>query len=128
MPVSSAYIASDAALKLIDQVGGKSAITMLGIDRSDMPGAQFIGPYDQPDYSALLLGDCDLAVVPVDIMDAGYAAIRDRLSILDIPVFVDASAKEATELGKLEWIKLYGMLFGCEAQAEKIFAAAETAA
>ena len=38
-----------------------------------------------------------------------------------MPVIVDRSAQEEDDLAKAEWIKVYGALFGCEEEADKIF-------
>ena len=36
-------------------------------------------------------------------------------------MIIDRSAQEEDELAQAEWIKVYGALFGCEEQADKIF-------
>ena len=38
-----------------------------------------------------------------------------------IPVVIDRSADEETELAKYEWIKVYGVLFGCEEEMDELF-------
>ena len=50
--------------------------------------------------------------------------VKDRLEMLGIPLFVDRSADEETEEGRLEWIKIYGVLFNCEAEANAAYEAA----
>ncbi|MCQ2500985.1 MAG: hypothetical protein MJ117_06540, partial [Lachnospiraceae bacterium] len=47
--------------------------------------------------------------------------ITDRMAALNIPMLIDRSADEKTELGKAEWIRLYGILFNCEDEAEKLY-------
>lgn len=47
--------------------------------------------------------------------------IAEELTRLKIPVLVEMSSYEATPLGRLEWIKLYGVLLGKEKQADNFF-------
>ena len=83
-------------------------------------------------YAALLKTSCDLVILPEtfaveeneEIDEATMAMIADvneRLALLGIPAFVDRSADEETEEGRLEWIKVYGMIFGCEAEANALY-------
>ena len=83
-------------------------------------------------YAALLKTSCDLVILPEifaveeneEIDEATMAMIADvneRLALLGIPAFVDRSADEETEAGRLEWIKVYGMILGCEAEANALY-------
>ena len=44
---------------------------------------------------------------------------------LKIPIIECADYMETSALGSAEWIRFYGMLFGCEAKADSIFATVE---
>ncbi|MBQ3575672.1 MAG: hypothetical protein IJA26_08365, partial [Clostridia bacterium] len=90
--------------------------------------------YTAPDYAALLLNACDLVIVPELFAEpdegeqplseetaAAIADVRERLAMLGIPMFVDRSADEETEEAKLEWIKVYGMILGCEEEATALY-------
>lgn len=44
-----------------------------------------------------------------------------------IPTIVLADYMETSALGRAEWMRLFGRLFGCEARADSLFAAVETA-
>ena len=57
-----------------------------------------------------------------------FEELTEKLAMLGIPVFVDRSSEEKTELGKQEWIKVYGVLYGCEEQTNEKFDAAVAAA
>lgn len=57
-----------------------------------------------------------------------FEELTEKLAMLGIPVFVDRSSEEKTELGKQEWIKVYGVLYGCEELTNKKFDAAVAAA
>ena len=45
----------------------------------------------------------------------------ERLATLTIPMLVDRSADEKIDLAKAEWLKVYGVIFGCEDQANELF-------
>lgn len=45
----------------------------------------------------------------------------DRLQTLGIPLLVTSEWQEDNPLAKIEWVKLYGMLFGVEALADSVF-------
>ncbi|WP_434310723.1 hypothetical protein [Hominifimenecus sp. rT4P-3] len=112
----------------------------------------FGGSFELFDYKSLLSSRCDLILLPGDILPreveesekeatakpkTGEAVLTvpeqierwkdgmDRLAILDMPVIVDRSADEKTELARSEWVKVYGVLFGCEKEAEALYAAVE---
>ena len=44
-----------------------------------------------------------------------------KLQQLNIPVVMAADYMEQSPLGRAEWMKLYGMLFGCEQTADSLF-------
>ena len=43
-------------------------------------------------------------------------------ALLDIPLIIDRSADETDTKGQLEWLKLYGILFGKETEADALIA------
>ena len=53
-----------------------------------------------------------------------FEELTEKLAMLGIPVLVDRSSEEKTELGKQEWIKVYGVLYGCEELTNEKFDAA----
>lgn len=57
-----------------------------------------------------------------------FEELTEKLATLGIPVLVDRSSEEKTELGIQEWIKVYGVLYGCEEQTNEKFDAAVAAA
>jgi iron complex transport system substrate-binding protein len=83
---------------------------------------QYIGKYRAPDYEALLEGDIDLAIESTMIYH--NPQIKEEIEEVGIPVLVERSSYEADPLGRLEWIKLYGLLLGKSEEAESFFNAA----
>ena len=47
--------------------------------------------------------------------------VKEQLERLGIPVLVERSSYESNPLGRMEWIKLYGVLTGKEEQAEALY-------
>ncbi len=50
-----------------------------------------------------------------------WEKITEKYALLGIPMIVDRSADEKDELAKAEWIKVYGVIFGCEDQANDLY-------
>jgi iron complex transport system substrate-binding protein len=48
----------------------------------------------------------------------GYGPLEE----IDIPIVECAEYMEASPLGRAEWVRFYGMLFGCEREADSLFA------
>jgi hypothetical protein len=48
----------------------------------------------------------------------------EKYALLEIPVVVDRSQDEKSEIAQMEWLKVYGVLFGCEEKADELFSAA----
>ena len=53
--------------------------------------------------------------------------VKEQLELLGIHVFEDHSSYEESPLGRMEWIKVYGVLTGHESQAEAAYAAQKAA-
>ena len=79
----------------------------------------YVGKYSAPDYETILDEDCELAVENTMIYHS--PEIREQLERLGIPVLVERSSYEPHPLGRVEWIKLYGLLTGTLDQAEAFF-------
>ncbi|MDO4961719.1 MAG: ABC transporter substrate-binding protein [Eubacteriales bacterium] len=79
----------------------------------------FVGKYNAPDIEYILSEGCDLAIENTMIYHS--PEILEELEAVGIPVLVERSSYEKTPLGRLEWIKLYGLLCGEEEKAEELF-------
>lgn len=132
-PARSVYLAASSAMDLIDAAGALDSVKMTstqakdwGIDKIrklvEDGTIQYIGKYRAPDYEALLEGDIDLAIESTMIYH--NPQIKEEIEEVGIPVLVERSSYEADPLGRLEWIKLYGLLLGKSEEAESFFNAA----
>ena len=79
----------------------------------------FAGKYSAPDYELLLNSGCDLAIE--NTMINHNPEVKEKLEELGIPVLVEMSSYENHPLGRLEWIKLFGVLLGKEDEAAGFF-------
>ena len=130
-PHGDIYVASSAAMDLFDAIGALDAVTLTSTDtggwtlsavqdamqRGDLI---FIGKYSAPDYEALTESDCSLAIE--NTMISHSPAVREQIEALGIPVIVERSSYEQHPLGRMEWMKLYGLLLGKAEKAAECFA------
>ena len=132
-PARSVYLAASSAMDLIDAAGALDSVKMTSTEAKDWGidkirklvedgTIQYIGKYRAPDYEALLEGDIDLAIESTMIYH--NPQIKEEIEEVGIPVLVERSSYEADPLGRLEWIKLYGLLLGKSEEAESFFNAA----
>lgn len=148
-PIESAYVSGDTALATLDELGLLDAVKTVGVEQDTTTveavksgladgSMTYAGGADDLQYRELVKSKCDFAVLPADILSGDEMAdtdVKSKLSdaadsfaTLDVPMLVDRSADEETELGKREWIKVYGALFGCTEQTDSLFQKAVDAA
>jgi iron complex transport system substrate-binding protein len=129
-PAHAVYNAASSAMDLIDASGGIGSVVMTstkagdwGIDKIknlvEDETIRYIGKYSAPDYEALLESDVDLAIESTMIYHSPQ--VKEAIEELGIPVLVERSSYENDPLGRLEWIKLYGLLLGKEEEAAEFF-------
>ena len=129
-PLDKTYLVSTSAMDLVRQAGALDHIRFSGLDAKDWhidEAAElmnegkvlYAGKYRAPDYELILAEGCDLAVE--NTMIYHDPEVKEKLEELGIPVIVETSSYENDPLGRLEWIKLYGVLFGNEAQTDEFF-------
>ncbi len=129
-PLDNIYLAASSAMDLFDGLDALDCITMTSTAQKDwsLPHVtqamqqgkiQYIGKYNTPDYETLLAKKCQIAVEST--MITHNPEVKEQLGKLNIPVLVEHSSYEAHPLGRMEWIKLYGLLLGKTDEAEKFF-------
>ena len=80
--------------KITDVGDGLSPVVEKIIDQR--PDALFLSPFEN---------------------SGGYGKLED----IDIPILECAEYMESTPLGRAEWLRFYGLLFGCEQKADSLF-------
>ena len=129
-PIQNIYLTATAAMDLFRALDGLDAIRLSGTKESGwyLPEARqametgdilYAGKYSAPDYELILAQQCGLAVESTMIYH--NPEVKEQLESLGIPVLVDYSSYESDPLGRMEWIKLYGVLLGKEEEAARIF-------
>ena len=129
-PVSSIYVASSSAMDLFLHCGALREVSLTSTAASDwsIPEIQnavsdgsitYVGKYHSPDYETILSKNCGLVLENTMIYHSPET--KEMLESLGIPVIVEWSSYEPHPLGRVEWIKLYGLLTGHEDEAEVFF-------
>ena len=131
-PLTTTYVAASAVMAPLCDLGAVSQIRFSGLReegwyvdeaRTAMKKGSmlFAGKYSEPDYETLLREGCDLALESTMIYRS--PEVIEKLSALGIPVYIDYSSYEPHVLGRLEWIRVYGALFGHEEEAQQWYQA-----
>jgi len=129
-PLDNLYLASSGAMDSFARLDALSAVRFTGtaasdwslaevVDALDAEDMYYVGKYRAPDYELLLSEGCSLALENTMILHS--PATREQLEALGIPVLIERSSYEAHPLGRMEWIKLYALLVGREAEAQAFF-------
>lgn len=129
-PVENIYAAASSALDLFDGIDSLDSVRSTSIKENDWSSEKirtlmkdekilYAGKYSAPDYELLLSENTGLAVESTMIYHS--PDIKEMLENVGITVLVERSSYEAHPLGRLEWIKLYGLLVGKEKEAEAYF-------
>ena len=129
-PLDSIYLVATSAMDLFRALDGIGSIRLSGTDASgwyieeareamEAGDMLYAGKYNAPDYERIYAEGCDLAVESTMIYHT--PEVKERLEEFGIPVLVERSSYESHPLGRVEWIKLYGVLLGKEELAEEIY-------
>lgn len=130
-PLTTTYVAASAVMAPLCDLGAVSQIRFSGLREEgwyvdeartamEKGSMLFAGKYSEPDYETLLREGCDLALESTMIYRS--PEVIEKLSALGIPVYIDYSSYEPHVLGRLEWIRVYGALFGHEEKAQQWYA------
>lgn len=129
-PLDRIYLAATSAMDLYRAAGCMDAIRLSSLNeegwyiaeaRQAMADERIIyaGKYSAPDYERIFAEGCDLAVESTMIYHT--PEVKEQLERLGIPVLVERSSYEAHPLGRMEWMKLHGLLAGKAEQAAEVF-------
>lgn len=127
-PLTTTYVAASAVMAPLCDLGAVRQIRFSGfreegwyVDEARAAMKEgtmlFAGKYSEPDYETLLREGCDLALESTMIYRA--PEVTEKLNALGIPVYIDYSSYEPHVLGRLEWVRVYGALFGHEEKAKQ---------
>lgn len=119
-PFDKTYLVSTSVMDLVREIDAISDIRLSGTEIKDwyireakdaMEAGDIVyaGKYSAPDYEVIMASGCNLAIENTMIYHC--PEVKEKLEELGIPVFVERSSYESHPLGRLEWIKLYGLLY-----------------
>ena len=131
-PIENIYLVSTSAMDPIISLGALDSIALSGTkaDGWYLPEAKaamqagqiaYAGKYSAPDYETILASGCGLAIENTMIYHT--PEVKEQLEKFGIPVLVERSSYESHPLGRLEWIRLYGVLFDKEEEADSFYEA-----
>ena len=129
-PLENVYLVSTSAMDPILKLSALSAVTLSGTSAENwyLPEAKeamengeisYAGKYSAPDYEFIVSANCGLAIENTMIYHT--PEVKEQLEKFGIPVLVERSSYESDPLARMEWVKLYGILFDKEAEAETFF-------
>ena len=84
-------------------------------------GARDVGSSVQPDIEKIIAENPDGVLVSPFSGGGGY----DKLKIAGLPLIECADYMEKSPLARAEWMRFYGLLYGCESVADSLFAVVE---
>ena len=129
-PLEHIYLVATSAMDLFCALDGVESIRLSGTDadgwyidevKEAMERGEMLyaGKYSAPDYELIHAEQCDLAVESTMIYHT--PEVKEQLERLGVPVLVERSSYESSPLGRMEWLKLYGVLLGQEEEAAAIY-------
>ncbi len=129
-PLDRVYLAASAAMDFFRALDALDAVRLTStaaanwtlpevVAALDEGSMLYAGKYASPDYELILSEHADIAIESTMIWHSPETA--EQLQALGIPVLVERSSYEPNPLGRMEWIKLYGLLTGREEEAAAFF-------
>ena len=129
-PLTDTYLVSSAVMDLVCKTGALSDIKFTGLKEKDWyvqeaadamkaGNLTYAGKYSAPDYELLVGQGCKFAIENSMILH--NPEVKEKLEELGIPVLIERSSYEKHPLGRLEWIRLFGVLFNQEQEGTEFF-------
>ena len=131
VPLQRAVVGTSVLCGLIDRLGRRDII-------GGVCDVQYVNiPFVQEGCRKGTIADCGSGLAPTleKIIDLEPDAIclspfqnsggYGRIEELDVPIIEMADYMETSALGRAEWVKFYGMLFGAEQEADSLFQVVE---
>lgn len=129
-PFDKTYLVSSSVMDFIRQLSAMDNIRLTGTKKNDwyieeakelMDSGDIIyaGKYSAPDYETIINEECNLVIENTMIFHS--PKVKEKLEQMSLPVIVEKSSYEKHPLGRLEWIKLYGILYNSYEEAKLFF-------
>jgi len=129
-PLQNIYLQATSAMDCFRQLNAMEAVTLSGTEaegwyieeaRAAMEAGKirYAGKYNAPDYELIRSENCGMALTSTMIYH--NPEVKEQLERFGIPVLVERSSYESHPLGRMEWIKLYGVLLDRQEEADAFF-------
>ena len=129
-PLDKVYLVSTGMICLLDELDALDAVRVASVTPDTSPNEElarrieagevvFGGRYRDPDFELIAAEGCPVAIENTQIMR--YPDIKRKLEELGVAVLTELSSTEDTVLGRLEWIRLMGVLFDRDDRARSFF-------
>ena len=129
-PLNKTYLVSTSAMDPVQAIGAIGNIRFSGTkesgwyvsaaaDAMKKGDILYAGKYSAPDYESLLGNGCNFAIE--NTMIYHDPSVLEMLKSLGIPAMVERSSYETEPLGRLEWVRLYGVLFDKRKEEDVFF-------
>ena len=129
-PADDVYLVSTGMICVLDELGALDAVRVASVTPETSPNehlTQLIedgevvygGRYRDPDFELVAQAGCTLAIENTQIHR--YPEVKQKLEDLGVTVFTEQSSTEDDVLGRLEWMKLMGVIFAREDAASARF-------
>ena len=129
-PVDDIYLVASAAMDMVVNLDALDSVKFSGqkednwyiteareaMEKGDIV---YAGKYNKPDYETIYMEGCKLAIENTMIYHS--PEVLEQFDKFEIPYIVDYSSYENHPLARVEWIKFYGALLGCEEKSKEIF-------
>lgn len=131
-PLNNIYLVASAVMDMFRELDALDSIRFSGQKaegwyieeaRKAMEKGRILyaGKYNMPDYELILSQGCSLAIE--NTMISHSPEVEEKLKEFGVPVMTDYSSYEKHPLGRVEWVKLYGVLLNKEEAAQEAFQA-----
>lgn len=129
-PLNQVYVDSTGVVSLIAAMGGLEHVKLVATDvdkwyidsvKEAMTNGSiaYSGNYKEPDYEMMASNNIQLQI-GTTMLDS-YPEVLEKFEELGIPTMVEVSSRESHPLGRVEWVKVMGVLFGMEDEANAFF-------
>ncbi len=135
MPLDRILLSSTGMCSLFSAIGALDHVKLVTTEADDWyindvknrmedGSIQYTGEYDEPDFEQVTAENIQLVIETT--MINGSPDVLEKYEELGIPTLVETSSQENHPLGRVEWVKLWGILCGMEEEAEAYFAEQKT--
>ena len=130
VPLSNIDLVSQSTVDYFDCLDALDSVSFTSINANNSQNEnitkllndnkiKYAGKYSAPDFEMLINNKCSLVIE--NTMITHTPDVISRLINVNIPVMIDYSSHEPNLLGRMEWIKLYGLLCNKLDDATEVF-------